>query len=32
MQPRVERRASVLPGLNALFHAVLDESGDRPAG
>lgn len=31
MQPRVERRAGALPGLNALFHAILDESGDRSA-
>ncbi|MFZ5636580.1 MAG: DNA polymerase beta superfamily protein [Pseudomonadota bacterium] len=31
MQPRMERRASALPGLNVLFHAILDESDDRPA-
>lgn len=31
MQPRVERHASALPALNALFHAILDESGDRSA-
>lgn len=27
MQPTVERAPSALPGLNALFHAVLDETG-----
>lgn len=27
MQPAVERKASALPGLNALFHRVLDETG-----
>lgn len=26
MQPTVERKANALPGLNALFHAVLDET------
>jgi uncharacterized protein len=28
MQPTVERKPSTLPGLNALFHAVLDEVRD----
>lgn len=27
MQPTVERKANALPGLNALFHRVLDETG-----